>query len=147
MHRFLSLHEFENLMKTLPTFCLYKCLSMGRCAFFFSKNLCDMVKSAIALTLFAKNFQRSENSSIDKVFFFVPQVKSNLVTPRNGEPLVAPIQDFITGVKNKYKLWSIPTNTVSVLFFYDAGIQGRKNKVTLSAPSQLRQLYISLNKG
>ena len=114
---------------------------------FFSKNLCDMVKSAIALTLFAKNFQRSENSSIDKVFFFVPQVKSNLVTPRNGEPLVAPIQDFITGVKNKYKLWSIPTNTVSVLFFYDAGIQGRKNKVTLSAPSQLRQLYISLNKG
>lgn len=26
------------------------------------------------------------------------QVKSNLVTPRNGEPLIAAIQDFITGV-------------------------------------------------
>ena len=25
------------------------------------------------------------------------QVKSNLVTPRNGEPLIAAIQDFITG--------------------------------------------------
>ena len=26
------------------------------------------------------------------------QVKSNLVTPRNGEPLIAAIQDFITGL-------------------------------------------------
>ena len=25
------------------------------------------------------------------------QTKSNLVTPRNGEPLIAAIQDFITG--------------------------------------------------
>jgi DNA-directed RNA polymerase III subunit RPC1 len=25
------------------------------------------------------------------------QVKSNMVTPRNGEPLIAAIQDFITG--------------------------------------------------
>lgn len=24
-------------------------------------------------------------------------VKSNLITPRNGEPLIAAIQDFITG--------------------------------------------------
>ena len=30
------------------------------------------------------------------------QVKSNLVTPRNGEPLIAAIQDFITGNKNFY---------------------------------------------
>ncbi|CAH1249658.1 POLR2A [Branchiostoma lanceolatum] len=29
--------------------------------------------------------------------FCNPQVKSNLVTPRNGEPLIAAIQDFITG--------------------------------------------------
>lgn len=26
-----------------------------------------------------------------------PQTKANLVTPRNGEPLIAAIQDFLTG--------------------------------------------------
>lgn len=26
------------------------------------------------------------------------QTKANLVTPRNGEPLIAAIQDFLTGV-------------------------------------------------
>lgn len=33
--------------------------------------------------------------------FFVAciiQTKANLVTPRNGEPLIAAIQDFLTGV-------------------------------------------------
>ena len=28
---------------------------------------------------------------------FFPQTKANLVTPRNGEPLIAAIQDFLTG--------------------------------------------------
>lgn len=31
-------------------------------------------------------------------FGFVTQTKANLVTPRNGEPLIAAIQDFLTGV-------------------------------------------------
>ena len=30
-------------------------------------------------------------------YMYCLQVKSNLVTPRNGEPLIAAIQDFITG--------------------------------------------------
>lgn len=29
---------------------------------------------------------------------FSLQTKANLVTPRNGEPLIAAIQDFLTGV-------------------------------------------------
>lgn len=32
------------------------------------------------------------------IFFCVMQTKANLVTPRNGEPLIAAIQDFLTGV-------------------------------------------------
>lgn len=32
-----------------------------------------------------------------KALVLFAQVKSNLVTPRNGEPLIAAIQDFITG--------------------------------------------------
>lgn len=31
------------------------------------------------------------------LMFFVFQVKSNIITPRNGEPLIAATQDFITG--------------------------------------------------
>lgn len=37
------------------------------------------------------------------ISFCVMQTKANLVTPRNGEPLIAAIQDFLTGV---YKLIS-----------------------------------------
>lgn len=32
------------------------------------------------------------------ISFCVMQTKANLVTPRNGEPLIAAIQDFLTGV-------------------------------------------------
>ena len=35
---------------------------------------------------------------IDWLVVSITQVKSNLVTPRNGEPLIAAIQDFITGM-------------------------------------------------
>ena len=34
---------------------------------------------------------------ITKCRFFRSQSKSNMVTPRNGDPLIAAIQDFITG--------------------------------------------------
>lgn len=39
------------------------------------------------------------NISVFKcISFCVMQTKANLVTPRNGEPLIAAIQDFLTGV-------------------------------------------------
>lgn len=36
-------------------------------------------------------------SALSPTLFFVLQNKSNLVTPRNGELLIAATQDFITG--------------------------------------------------
>ena len=36
--------------------------------------------------------------------------KSNIVTPRNGEPLIAAIQDFITGQRKKIVIFANCTN-------------------------------------
>ena len=41
-----------------------------------------------------------------KALVLFVQVKSNLVTPRNGEPLIAAIQDFITGIDARIVLSS-----------------------------------------
>lgn len=65
------------------------------------------------------------NISVFKcISFCVTQTKANLVTPRNGEPLIAAIQDFLTGV---YELLSelcdptvVPSESLPFfrIFFY-----------------------------
>ena len=45
-------------------------------------------------------------------------MKSNLVTPRNGEPLIAAIQDFITGTISVF-LFKFPPSLFKSLFKKD----------------------------